>query len=326
MMLAVRGPLASADTEPAPAAMPTTEAQPARGNDEKNFLVRPYIGFTSLDFDLTSASGKVINYSPNSAPFMGLKLGYHGYTISGSIDIPGDNEDGLYGKTDYLDLRVGKAFHLRGHELFVEGFFSVYQGFYIDNTASIDPSVQGYITRPDLWAMTFGGSATYYFNESFSHDATFNELKPRAGSGGSWLARAAAGFLGFQSDDEKGIVPSTVLADFGDAASMYTLTSAFLGVQGGYAYDWRIWRQLMLAGSLSAGMTLASQTYRLEGGSDTDEGSVGYSAGLNAALGWGGETFHGGLSFSMAADGVKARQVDMTFYRFAMIICFGARF
>jgi hypothetical protein len=322
--VALSGSASGEAPAPTPASPPPLSVAAPR---QKSFLVRPYFGISSLDFHLDTPDAKrSLQYMPNNRPFIGLKLGYKGLTISGSIDIPGDDVDAQRGKTDYLDLQIGKGFRLGGRELFVGGFFQVYQGFYLDNTAAVDPAASGYLVRPDVWALTFGASGTYYLNREFSHEGTFSEMRPRAGSGGSWLLRSTIGVLGFESDDEVRLIPDTVQADYGDAAGMYTMTSAFITAQGGYAYDWRIWRQLLLAGELAGGVTLGSQTYRLEGGADTDEGSIGLAGALHVALGYGGETFHGGVSLGMEYENVSARRLDMTFFRFILLMAAGARF
>jgi hypothetical protein len=323
--LVMAGP-ARAAGELSPAAMPAAETTPAARNEEKKFLVRPYTGFTSLDFDLTAPAGREVKFTPNSPLFVGLKLGYKGFTISGSVDLPIAEDQDTYGKTDYLDLHIGKGFHLVGHELYVEGFLQYYEGFYLENTHDLDPSVAGYLKRPDLWATSLGVAATYYFNKTFSQDTTFNEMKPREHSGGSWLVRATLAAMGFESNEKKGLIPETVRRDFGGAATMYSLASGFIDLQGGYAYDWRIWRQLLLAGAVTLGPTLSHQVYRMEDGSSASEGSVGAAASVQFGLGYGGETFHGGLSAWVTVEDVYARNVDISFYRLAFTLSGGARF
>ena len=310
--------------QPPPAASPPA-ANSAEAVPEKRFLVRPFMGMTSLDVTFTGKSGTEVRFTPNSQPFIGLKLGYRGYAISSSTTVSVGDE-ATYGKSNVFDVQVGKAFRVWARELFAELFFQGYQGYYIENTSAVAPTVTGYIIRPDMFGFTFGLSGIYYLNRAFSHDDTFGEMRPRAASGGSWLVRASLGVQGISSDDETPFFPAAVRASFGEAATMYSFDSGFVSISAGYAYDWRIWRQLFLAGAASGGLSAATTTYRLVGTENIQEGSVGWTGSIFAALGYGGETFHGGASMSMNLEGMRAKAVDVDFFRFQFIFLAGARF
>jgi hypothetical protein len=62
------------------------------------------------------------------------------------------------------------------------------------------------------------------------------------------------------------------------------------------------------------------------GTENIQEGSVGWTGSIFAALGYGGETFHGGASMSMNVEGMRAKAVDVDFFRFQFIFLAGARF
>ncbi len=306
----------------AAASMPENSAEPVV---EKRFLIRPFIGMTSLDVTFTGQSGTEVDFTPNSQPFIGVKLGYKGYAISGSTTVSAGDE-ATYGKSNIFDVQVGKSFRIWGHELLAELFFQGYQGYYIENTSAVDPTATGYIIRPDMFGYTFGLSGIYYLNEAFSHDDTFGEMKPRAASSGSWLIRGSLGVQGISSDDDTPFFPVAVRASFGEAGTMYRFDSGFASISAGYAYDWRIYRQLFLAGALMGGVSAATSTYRLVGTDDINEGALGWTGSLFAALGYAGETFHGGLSMASNLEGMRAKAVDVDFFRWQFLLLGGARF
>lgn len=299
--------------------------QATASDSDKPFLVRPYTGMTSLGITFKSDSGKSVEFSPNSPMFIGLKLGYKGYALSGSAATsPADQA--TYGKSKIFDLQLGKAFQVMQRELLVELFLQNYQGYYIENTRSVDPTATGKIIRSDLSGTTFGFSAIYYLSETFSHDATFGEMKPSSESHGSWLIRASLGVQGMSSDSDTAFFPATVRASFGDAATMHAFNSGFISLSGGYAYDWRFWDQLYLAGAIAGGLSAATSTYRLSGTSNLHEASVGVTSTAFLALGYGGETFHGGLCASGNLESMKAKTLDVQFYRGQVLLMAGARF
>ena len=78
--------------------------------------------------------------------------------------------------------------------------------------------------------------------------------------------------------------------------------------------------------AVSGGLSAASSTYRLVGTGDIQEGALGWSATVFAAFGYGGETFHGGATMSMNMEGMRAKAIDVDFYRFQFLFLAGARF
>lgn len=155
-----------------PQTVPPAEVGAAETVPEKRFLVRPFVGMTSLDVTFTGESDTEVKFTPNSQPFIGLKLGYSGYAISGSTSVSAGDE-ATYGESFIFDVQIGKAFRLWARELFAELFLQGYQGYHIANTNAIDPNATGYIIRPDMFGFTFGLSGIYYLNREFSHDDTF---------------------------------------------------------------------------------------------------------------------------------------------------------
>lgn len=332
---AVPSPPAAPSPSPQAAAPAPAGAQPAvdlaaspagEQPEQARFLIRPYVGMTSLDVTLTSDSGKEVDLKPNMPFFTGLKLGYKGYSISGSARVSSVDDEATHGKSDSFDIQVGKAIRVKEHDLLLEGFLQRYHGYFIENTKDLDSAATGHMLRPDLSSYTFGVSGLLYLNRAFSHDATFGDFLPRKSSGGSWFLRASLGMQGMSSDDDTPFLPLAARADFGKGATMHAFGSGFVSASAGYAYDWRFLRRFLLAGAIGGGFSAARSSYRLTETNDINETAVGVTVSLFMAFAYVGDTFHAGVVVAGNLESMKASTIDMGFMRMQVLEFVGMRF
>jgi hypothetical protein len=200
----------------------------------------------------------------------------------------------------------------------VSVFLQYHEGLYIDDAGS-DP-----VVLPEMNVFSLGGTVTYYLNPEFSYDASFVEFQPRGSSIGSWTFRMSTGLMGFDNDGAP-VIPEPQRPAFGSVGSLSQSGALYVGAMGGYSIDLRFWGNCFLGSSLLVGATVAREGHRTDRGLERG-GSLAASALFAIALGYAGDTFHGGLFASADLEGSKAGPAEQDIIRTAVAVFAGVRF
>jgi hypothetical protein len=298
-------------------------ASPARADQpaEKRFMLRPYFLVNSMEVTLGHDGGPDLDYESNSPLALGGAIAYRSYELSGALALSPD-EVSTKGRAKFLDFHLSHAFKVRDRELIADAFFSTYKGLYLTNTHQVEPSMAGYLVRPDMRATLAGGSVSYYFNSGFSYDDVFSEFRRRPRSSGSWTVRLAGGVIDLIANE--GLVTPSHRARFGIVADLTHDRAVYTSLAGGYAYAlW--WRGFFLGGGLLVGTTGAYQSYQAGAVKHTGL-SVDPSVTVRVAMGWAGETWHAGILTNVDLETLNIEGSDLEIQHVAVIMAVGVRF
>lgn len=192
-----------------------------------------------------------VNYAPSPVTQNFLAFGYRNVGASLIFSNKQSELDQLrYGKNTSIDFQV----NFFGEKMMQQYFYQQYQGYYITNTGSVDPSLPGntYIQRPDINTNRYGANFIYSFRpDKYSLGVVYNQNGWQVESGGSWLASAALQNHRFTNSHR--LLPATVASQYGELATLQKgdLIRATGGFGGGYnwvfADRWFIGAQAILS-------------------------------------------------------------------------------
>jgi hypothetical protein len=188
--------------------------------ENASLLINPTVDQTS----------KIV-YRPNVNVRIGIAGFWKWFGLGLSIDNPFYKTDqGVYGKTTTLDLRVN-AF---GRFLAGEFFLQDYKGFYIVSPEK--PDGTHYII-PDMKTFSMGFSGYWIYNSGrFSIRAAFIQNEHQKKSAGSLVVRPS--FLYYLISSDQGIIPPEIVNEYNIPASNLVTRGEYysIGLSPGYIY------------------------------------------------------------------------------------------
>lgn len=297
----------------------------ARIDDSRDLTIRFGVTVPRLELEATpreSAAPK-LRFKPNAPnkTFLSFAYDWFGATASAVSPVSSESER-LQGESKASDYQF--RFHFTHFS--AEVFYQKYRGYYIENTADVDPSWsagQPHRLLPDLSTEHVGGSFTYVFSpETYSMAAAFDQTRRQTESGGSWLANVSFNRHAFDNPDT--LVPADAAPDYGDFARVRAGRLESLTLGGGGAYT-------LVAGSYFAsakGMLNLGSTrvqYSRTDGSFSEWGSGTQFHG-KLALGYNGLRFISGASLAVDSATVNVEKTDLTFQTFDLSLFLGTRF
>lgn len=200
-------------------------------------------------------------YKPNNRVITGLGVHYGliGFNIGFPLPWSVENQDDeIYGKTDYLDLQA----HFYFRSFTIDLYYLNYKGFYLENSMEMLPGWQDpetYQIRGDLRLVSYGGTFHYFFNKKkFSYKAIFNQNEWQKKSAGSFILGGGIYFAPIKADSS--LIPDDISYNpfFGNVHfNRAELFSA--GPMAGYTHTFVMWKRffinLSVAGGITAGYT-----------------------------------------------------------------------
>ncbi len=207
----------------------------------KKFTIRCGISTKNISFSLTpntktdSLKANPIVYKPNIHSYfnIGASWKFLGASISFKIPKPDDNER-LYGKTNYADLRFGLIKKRFASSIYIKQ----YEGFYIDKPATIFPywqTGQPYPQRTDIIYSSFGIEGYYVFKwKKYSLNAAFRQGEKQLKRSGSFMLKGDFSYIGIEGDSS--LIPYTQAKYYNDMRGLKG--SGFISgvISGGYTY------------------------------------------------------------------------------------------
>ncbi|HTL10799.1 MAG TPA: DUF4421 domain-containing protein [Chitinophagaceae bacterium] len=189
-------------------------------------------------------------YVPNTSLTMGVGVTYQSISLNLGYGFGFLNNDGIKGKTRYLDLQS----HIYGRAWTIDMLGQFYSGYYLTPKGLAASSPDAYYIRPDLKIRLFGVSAYHLLNaDRFSYRAAHLQNEKQLRSAGSILIGAET-YYGIVKADSS-LVPSALSENYGQKG-VRRLDFIKLGPGIGYAYTLVIQKNFFLTGSLCASATL----------------------------------------------------------------------
>lgn len=183
---------------------------------------KKFILSTSLSLNMTGISfshikntsdtdnpySEPMDYLPNISPVLGCSASYKGLGISFNKGLSFiRRDDSFYGKTDYTDLQMNYFWK----KLALDLYYQNYKGYYFQFPETFGLSRGDPITkRGDLSSRLIGFNFSYFFSDTFSMAAAFQQSEKQPISGGSPLVMVSYRNYIFNSDYSL-IVPSEEL-------------------------------------------------------------------------------------------------------------------
>ena len=261
---------------------------------------RAYISRKQNGFTMSERLFKPgMKYRTNDNLLLGLGYTYSFLTLNLAVKMPFINQDDdLYGKSKYIDLRTQTMFR----SYLVDLYLQWNKGYYNSNPDQLYPTWgtgDPYPIRGDLRTSIVGLNVQYLFNSrKYSYKASFlqNEFQRRSagspivGIEGYWMLAMADSLL--ISDQ----VPRIVYLD---TEAFNQVDLANVGLNGGYAYTF-VWdERLYLSMSSTVGLSVGyNQVYLTNNSTTLRSGiSVGVNNLSRISLGFNSPNYYVGLSY-----------------------------
>ena len=301
-----------------------------RGFGDGSISIKPYVEFPSYNIELKArneqgaAVGTSVKLAPHLSALSGVDLSTSiiglGYATKA---VSSEEEIRMKGETDYDDYRLSLTFP----SLFFLLNYQSYQGFFIENSTTIDPTTGGSnpsILYPDLHLTNASVNATYTFSpESFSLKAAWDQTVRQSSSGGSWLAGVYVGDTRFKNNAP--LVPSQIRSGFGVDQDLREGRFSSVIARGGYGHTFVLSQKwfFSLTGLLGFGPQMG-KTY--DGIEDRKHNTTASLADFFVSTGFNGDTFFAGFYGMANLTNYTTQSVQITSAINVSRIYLGVRF
>lgn len=195
--------------------------------------------------------------TPFTKYFVGVGYRNLGATISWSgANNPEDADK--YGTGTSLDLQ----FSAFGRNITQYYFYQNYNGYYINNTSTIDPSFpqNKYIQRPDISTRHYGANFVYNFQpERYSRAVAFDQSGRQVRSGGAWLAMLGIHNHAFSANPQ--LIPTQVSGKYGELATLQQADLLQANLSGGGGFTWVFNDKYSVSTEILVGYGIAYEKY-----------------------------------------------------------------
>jgi hypothetical protein len=195
--------------------------------------------------------------SPQSKTFMSFGYRNLGITVATKSRLS-DGASEKYGNSDSLDLQL----RFFGRKWTQQYFYQTYKGYYLYNTAEIDPAYppNSFIQRRDIRTTHYGADFIYTFQQDrYSFGAALNQQGRQLESGGSWLAMV--GMHNHRVGGDQDLIPSEVSVHYQDLAHFQSADIAQLSLAGGGAYTYPFWHNFYVSAQALIGFGYAYERF-----------------------------------------------------------------
>lgn len=262
------------------------------------YLIRVYESTKYNNFKLIDRPhGENVVYKSNAQNNLGIGFTYKffglniGYPFS--FMNPGKEK---YGKTKKLDAQT----HLYLHKYAIDFYGQMYKGYYLANpddilTYKVEPN---YPLRPDIRTRNFGLVFQYIFNhKKFSYRAAYVQNEIQKKSVGTWVAGAAAYYVGVQADSAL-LPPDIKNPNFFGGYNYNHSSLGSVSVNGGYAYTFVLKHSffLMLSALGGAGVNYTNLSDQMNH-VHMDKVLPGVNVTTRVALGYNSDRYFAGIHY-----------------------------
>ncbi|MCC6277802.1 MAG: DUF4421 family protein [Oligoflexia bacterium] len=291
----------------------------------KFITIRGYAEFPSYQLELKSQqTGKIVKWQPNLRSITGVDFSIHGLFGAG-IGFQGPEAAETReskGITDYIDYRFSFAFR-RFHMALN---YQQYKGFFIENSAEIDPTVQepNHIKERNMTSGNASANLTFISNpESFSYMAALDQNARQESSGGSWLLGLSATDTHFSNDNF--MIPAAVRNEFGNDSRIKVGHFYSLEAKGGYGYTVAWTQKWFTSAAVNLGLGGLWRVYSDDQTEYKSTGSSGKADAL-ASFGFNGDDFLMTVVVTGDITTFTTRSIDIPRHLWSAKLLIGAHF
>ncbi len=259
-----------------------------------DILIRPALNYNQLSlliFDQTKDNNTLVSFKPNNTLFTRVDVGYKGFGLGGSFNIPGSEKDKAeYGETRSTDFQ----FYYYGRKFGADIVYQRYEGFYAELGGVGGAFTTGLSARGDLKMSNIGANAYYVFSDNFSMPASFRQTERQKKLAYSFLLGGTVSHYTIAAD--RSLIPQSHQAAFAEYGNYSGGKYTNLSVMPGFGItvvpdNYHFYMSLVVLAGI--GMTYAdtqTTTGAVKKMTDNYKVNAKYSAGYN------GDNIFGGAS------------------------------
>ncbi len=228
-------------------------------NHTDKINVTPFLYFASNRF-VFSAQKKSVQFTPNEAPSIGLKL-QHKWLGFGITYGPKNIQDNEKGSSTYFNIVLNSYGKKQGFDM----YYLSNKGYYIGNKKVNEDlkTTVPYVLRPDLETKGIGFNVYYIFNHNrFSYRSSFIQNEIQNKSAGSFLLTLSGSYYAIKADSS--VVPNIYQSEIILASQIRTGMFYSAGLLPGYSFTLVGWKRLFFTLSFSYGLVYQIQQYEAE--------------------------------------------------------------
>lgn len=292
----------------------------------KTFVTKLFAEVPGYDLQFKSQiHSKNLKFQPHVAGVTGVSVSLLGlFGVGYGFRNPIKEEDlNKKGKTDYEDWRFSFAYD----EFNLDLNYQSYEGFYLENSETVDPSWssgQDFLQYPDMKLENISLNFTYVWSpDDFSLAAPLDHTVRQNKSGGSFLLGAAVNQTRFSNSE--GLFPDAVAAQYGDDQNLTEVRFLALTAKAGYGYTF-IWSEnwyASLAALLGGGVHLGKFNTPT---TSYDKQDSSYKADALISIGYNGDSFLSGLTATADSTSFKTDSTEISSNIWKLRLFLGARF
>ncbi|MEM1136639.1 MAG: DUF4421 domain-containing protein [Bacteroidota bacterium] len=264
------------------------------------------------------ATANQVSFDPNTNLNFGAGFNYKWIGFNAAFNFPFINNDSdRLGTTKYLDLQAD----FYGRKYLINVLYQDYRGFRISKERYY--SFPQFITsdtlfqkRDDVHTRAFGINGFYNFNDKkFSYLSSFIQNEWQKRSAGSFFLGGY--FTGLQVSSDSSLISADLNAQFENNLNIVRGNFRTLGVSGGYAHTFVMWKKFFFTLLASGGIGAEySEIKTVESNQEFNtESSLNFSTFTRGALGYNNDRFHVGLSFSSNISAYREQKLTNVIYQ-----------
>jgi hypothetical protein len=272
------------------------------------FFLGPVLKKRDLTFTMKSKRDNTgnLSFKPNSSYSIGINTYVFDLGIEASLSIPLDVKSiNRYGESQVKDFQISAI----SRSYLADVYWQKYTGFYYTYPGLKVLPNDPYPRRSDITTRNLGASFAYVFNYSrFSIRSAYTFLDQQLRSKGSPILGFVVSSFNINGDSAlipRALRPNNLTADVDQAR----FTS--LGIAPGYSYN-LIFRSFFLNATLLLGPAHYWIRYHTEEDVTHDDIEINVYSSVRIALGYNGNRFFSGISYSSQGRNVTFQQIEFS--------------
>src|SRR5690606_523992 len=178
--------------------------------------------------------------------------------------------------------------------------------------------------RPDIETRNIGITGNYTFNyNKFSFRSAYNFAERQLRSAGSFVVFGSLN--SFRVEADSALLGSRYANAYGELSDLYSVKTTALSIAPGYAYN-LIYKGFFLNGTLAVGPSHNWLSYEVIDKPSVNDFKFSAFVTVRISLGYNGERFFGGLSFTNQGRAARFENIEMTNINSSFKILLGYRF
>jgi hypothetical protein len=286
------------------------------------FFLGPVFKKRDLTFSMNSKKDPTgnLSFKPNNSYALGISGYVFDLGVEASLSVPLDIKSiNRYGESQVKDLQVSAI----SKSFLADAYWQKYSGFYFTYPSLKVSDNKPFPQRSDISTKNFGVSFAYVFNHSrFSMRSAYTFLDQQLKSKGS----PVLGFIvsSFDINADSALIPRSLRPN-NLTADVDAVRFTSLGIAPGYSYN-LIVRKFFLNATFLIGPAHYWIRYHLQDELSHDDIEINVYTNVRIALGYNGDRFFSGVSYSAQGRNVTFEQIAFANSINTFRLVFGYRF